>query len=58
MSKPKEKFVYATAANGMTVRIPMSRYKSWKAEQDKIRAGTSKADPQMQERLRSLMGGR
>ena len=58
MSKGKEKFVYATAANGVTVRIPASRYKNWKAEQDKIRAGTSKADPQMQGQLRSLMGKR
>ena len=55
MSKQQRKFVYATAANGLTVRIPADQYKNWKAEQDKIRAGTSKPNPQMLEQLRSRM---
>lgn len=53
--KRQGKFIYATAANGLTVRIPAEQYGSWKAEQDKIRAGTSKADQQMVEQLRSFM---
>lgn len=55
MNKRQGKFIYATAANGLTVRIPAEQYGSWKAEQDKIRAGTSKADPRMVEQLRSFM---
>ncbi len=55
--KPKQ-FIYDTAANGLTVRIPADKYEVWRAEQDKIRAGTSQADPQTVARLRSLMGGK
>ena len=48
-------YIYTTAANGLTVRIPADRYPQWKEKQDEIRAGKSKVDPQMTERLRSLM---
>ncbi len=58
MTEKPKKFIYDTAANGLTVRIPADRYEAWKAEQDKIRAGTSKADPRTVARLRSLMGGK
>jgi hypothetical protein len=51
----EKKYIYATAANGLEVRIPADRYPQWKAEQDKIKAGQSKEDRQMQDRLRSVM---
>ena len=34
------KFIYATAANGMTVRIPEEQFEAWQKTQDEIRAGT------------------
>lgn len=48
-------YIYAEAANGMTVRIPEDKYPQWKKTQDEIRAGTYKRDPRMVEQLRSLM---
>lgn len=51
----EKQYIYAEAANGLTVRIPADRYDSWKKTQDSTRAGTYKRDPQMLEQLRSLM---
>lgn len=51
----KGPFIYAKAANGMTVRIPMDEYQSWEKAQDEIRAGKRTADPQMVKQLTSLM---
>ena len=52
----KETYIYDTAANGMTVRIPLSRYEAWKKAQDEIRAGKKfVADPEMKKRLLSLI---
>ena len=53
----EQSFIYATAANGLTVRIPADRYESWKKTQDEIRAGTYKDDPQTVKQLASLMRG-
>jgi hypothetical protein len=51
--------IYATAANGMTVRIPADKYPQWKATQDKIKAGEKvEPDPEIVKRLRSLMTGK
>ena len=51
----QRKFIYATAANGLTVRIPAENFEQWQRAQDEIRAGKLQADPQMTEQLRSLM---
>lgn len=51
----KQQFIYATAANGLEVRIPADKYPQWKAEQDKIRSGQSKEDQRMVKQLASLM---
>ena len=45
-------YIYTTAANGLTVRIPADWYPQWKEKQDEIRAGKSKAEAQTTERLR------
>ena len=50
-----KKYIYATAANGMEVRIPADRYPQWKKAQDAQRQGKGQLDPQIAERLRSLM---
>jgi hypothetical protein len=39
----------------MMVRIPISRYEAWKAEQDKIKRGESTPDPEMKKHLRSSL---
>ena len=52
----QKKFIYATAANGLTVRVPAERYEQWKKAQEELKAGKSKADPQMVKQLASLMG--
>ena len=51
----QRKFIYATAANGLMVRIPAENFEQWQRAQDEIRAGKLQADPQMTEQLRSLM---
>ena len=51
----QKKYIYAEAANGLTVRIPMEKYDAWKTAQDEIRSGERKADPQTVARLRSLL---
>ena len=51
-------YVYATAANGMEVRIPADRYPQWKAAQDKLRAEGKtgiQIDPETAKQLRSHM---
>lgn len=35
----EKQYIYATAANGITVRIPAEKYEAWKKAQDEIRAG-------------------
>lgn len=50
-----KKHIYAQAANGLTVRIPAERYPKWKAAQEEIKSGRSKADLQTRKQLRSLM---
>ena len=61
MAGQEKTYYYLEAANGMTVRVPEDKLESWQAAQDKIRADmqagkTPKPDPQMVERLLSLMG--
>lgn len=51
----EKKYIYATAANGMEVRIPADRYEQWRKAQDEIRAGSRKSEAQTAEQLRSLM---
>lgn len=50
-----KEYIYATAANGLEVRIPADRYPQWKQAQDEIRAGKRKPQQQTAEQLRSLM---
>lgn len=52
----KKTYIYATAANGLEVRIPADKYPQWKKAQDEIRAGKRKSNQQTAEQLRSLMG--
>ena len=47
------RFIYAKAANGLTVRIPLEKFERWKKAQDEIRAGKRKADPETVKRLAS-----
>jgi hypothetical protein len=47
--------VYATAANGLEVRIPKDKYPQWKKRQDELRAGKTESDPETVRQLRSLM---
>lgn len=58
MEQKRREFIYATAANGMTVRIPAENFERWQAAQDQIRAGMSQPDLQMQEQLRWHMEGK
>ena len=50
-----KKYIYATAANGLEVRIPADKYPQWKKAQDEIRAGKQNGKSQTVEQLRSLM---
>ena len=50
-----EETIWAEAANGMMVRVPLSRYEAWKAEQDKIRRGESQPDPEIKKQMRSSL---
>ena len=52
-----EAYIYVTAANGMEVRIPESRYPEWKAAQDKLRRGEKLPESQTKTQLASLMKG-
>lgn len=49
------KYIYAEAANGLMVRIPLDKYPAWQKAQEEIKAGKRKADPQTAQQLRSLM---
>ncbi|MCL1829780.1 MAG: hypothetical protein FWG32_09880 [Oscillospiraceae bacterium] len=51
----EKKFVYAKAANGMTVRIPEDCLEEWGKRQEELKAGTAQIDPETAERLRLLM---
>lgn len=52
----EKKYIYAKAANGMTVRIPAEKYPAWKKVQDEIRAGkTPDSLRKMQEQLTSAL---
>ena len=55
--KVEKAYVYATAANGMEVRIPKDKYPEWKAAQDKLRAGERLPESQTAKQLASLMKG-
>ena len=50
-----QKYIYATAANGLVVRIPADKYPQWKRAQDELRAGKRRSDPQTVMQLRSLL---
>ena len=51
-------YVYAEAANGLTVRVPLDRYDEWKETQDRIRRGEKvEPDPEMVKRLTDFMKG-
>ena len=50
-----KKYVYATAANGMEVRIPADKFPEWQKAQEEIKSGKRKASPQTAQQLRSLM---
>ena len=56
-AKKQTAYVYATAANGLEVRIPRDKYSQWKAAQDRIRAGEKVDVSQTAKRLASLMKG-
>ena len=53
----QRKFIYAQAANGLTVRIPEEHFEAWQKGQDEIRAGMSEADRQTAALLASLIKG-
>ena len=51
-------YIYATAANGLEVRIPLEKYPAWKKAQEDLKAGKSPVSQQTRKQLRSLMGKR
>ena len=51
----EKQYIYATAANGITVRIPAEKYEAWKKAQDEIRAGRKGDTSQTAKQLRSIM---
>lgn len=53
--KKEVQYVYAEAANGLTVRIPTNKYEDWQKAQGEIRAGKRKANPEMVKSLRAMM---
>ena len=56
-NEDEDEYVYATAANGMTVRIPAKNFDAWQKEQNRLKAGGAPSPEQlkMAERLRSLL---
>lgn len=48
-------YVYAEAANGLTVRIPVDSLEEWSKAQDEIRAGTRQPDPQRAQEIREYI---
>lgn len=57
-TQSQRSYIYATAANGINVRIPAEKYDEWKEEQDNIRRGKKvETDPETVERLAALMKG-
>ena len=55
MAGKAKAYIYATAANGLTVRIPADRFESWKKAQDEIRAGTRQANPETAKLIASFL---
>ena len=56
--KADKAYIYVEAYNGDTVRIPKDSYHSWKAAQDKLKAGEKLPETQqIAKRLASLMRG-
>ena len=53
----EKKYIYATAANGMTVRVPADRFEEWKQAQEKIRTGQPVDTKETQEQLLRLLLG-
>lgn len=52
----EETYIYDTAANGMTARIPLSQYDNWRKAQDQIKNGTYVPDPkELAEKKAKLM---
>ncbi len=48
-------YIYAKAANGMTVRIPADKYEKWKKTQDEMKQGKRPAEARQTEKsLRSF----
>lgn len=50
-------YIYATAANGMEVRIPADKYDSWKEAQDRIRRGENIVSEETVKKLSDYMKG-
>lgn len=50
-------YIYATAANGMEVRIPADKYDSWKEAQDRIRRGENVVSEETVKKLSDYMKG-
>lgn len=54
----EKQYIYATAANGLEVRIPADKYPQWRKAQEELKSGARKEEPQMVKRLASLMAKR
>ena len=52
-------YIYAEAYNGLTVRVPLDKYKEWKAEQDLYRTGKKKpqANPELVAKIKAQLKG-
>ena len=59
MAQKKQAYIYDTAYNGLTVRIPADKYEQWKARQEEYRSGKRqpKADQELAEKLRKRILG-
>ena len=55
--KAQTAYIYATAANGLTVRIRRDQFSTWKAAQERIRNGEKADVSQTAKQLASLMKG-
>ena len=54
----EKKYIYAKAANGLTVRVPEDQFEAWEKRQEELRAGTRKPDPEMVKKLTELLEGK
>lgn len=50
-------YIYATAHNGLTVRVPMDKYPEWKKRQEEYKNGTRQPDPQVTEAILKQLKG-